>query len=248
MHPAFVRTDHRPFPLPAGEWVGRQSWHDLLFAHWPVPAAVLQEFVPAVLEIQAFEGTSWVGLLPFGMRDVALRGMPALPWLSAFPEINLRLYVEYRGRPGIWFISLDASRALAVWAARTFVHLPYFLAHMKLERAGSCVHYSSVRDKARDAAFEASYWPTGTAREAKKGSLEYFLTERYALYSQAPDGRLWTVDIHHQPWPLQPAAADLRVNTVASAQGLPPLAGTPLLHFSRRQDVATWPPRLASRM
>jgi uncharacterized protein YqjF (DUF2071 family) len=244
VHHVFRRIDHRPFPLPTAPWVGRQSWRDLLFIHWPVPAVTLQSLVPRALRVQEFDGTSWVGLVPFRMYDVAPRGTPALPWLSAFPELNLRLYVEYRGRPGVWFISLDASRTLAVWAAKTFAHLPYFKAHMKIDRSDEEVVYSSSRRGRTTVEFRGRYRPTGPPAEARRGTLEYFLTERYALFSRDTHGRLWTIDVHHLPWPLQSAEADLQINTIASAQGLPATDDRPLLHFSLRQDVATWAPKL----
>jgi uncharacterized protein YqjF (DUF2071 family) len=212
--------------------------------HWPAPAAGLVPFVPASLQIDEHEGTSWIGLVPFEMRDVALRGTPALPWLSTFPEMNLRLYVRHRGRAGVWFVSLDAARLIAVRMARRLAHLPYFLARMQMWVNAPRVTYRSVRAGRDDVAFDATYWPIGSETEASKGSLEGFLTERYALFSQDARGRLWTVDIHHLPWLLQPAAAEIRLNTVATAQGLPPTSERPLLHFSRRQDVATWAPRL----
>jgi uncharacterized protein YqjF (DUF2071 family) len=177
------------------------------------------------------------------MHDVALRGTPALPWLSAFPEMNLRLYVRHQGRPGVWFISLDAARWPVVWTARRFVHLPYFLATMQIRVVDERVTYSSVRRGRDDVALDATYWPIGGASEPRKGSLEYFLTERYALFSRDSRGQLWTVDIHHHPWLLRPAAAEIRRNTVAASQGLPPTSDVPLLHYSHRQDVATWPPR-----
>jgi uncharacterized protein YqjF (DUF2071 family) len=129
--------------------------------------------------------------------------------------------------------------------ARRFAHLPYFLARMQMWVNAPRVTYRSVRTVREDIAFDATYWPIGGQTEARKGSLEYFLTERYALFSQDARGRLWTVDIHHHPWLLQPAAAEVRLNTVAAAQGLPPTSGSPLLHFSLRQDVATWAPRRA---
>src|SRR5262245_23820541 len=116
MHPALSKTDHRPWPLPAGPWLGRMSWCDLLFAHWPVPADALRPLVPAALAIQEYDCTSWVGLVPFRMKDTMVRGLPDLPGLSAFPEMNLRLYVELGGKPGVWFISLDAANPLAVRA------------------------------------------------------------------------------------------------------------------------------------
>ena len=126
MHPSLRQTDHRPWPLPPGPWTWRQQWCDLLFAHWPMPVAALRALVPPVLEIQEFDGTSWVGVVPFHMRGVMRRPLPDLPWVSAFAELNLRLYVVHGGRPGVWFVSLDAANPLAVWAARTFFHLPYF--------------------------------------------------------------------------------------------------------------------------
>src|SRR5262245_20084749 len=117
-HPAFERIDHRPWPLPTAPWIWRQTWHDLLFAHWPVPASALRSLVPDWLTIQEYSGTAWVGLLPFTMTGVTLRGVPSLPAVSHFPEMNLRLYVERDGKPGIWFVSLDAARRSAVYAAR----------------------------------------------------------------------------------------------------------------------------------
>lgn len=134
MHPALTRTDHRPWPLPQRPWLGRQSWRNLLFVHWPVPASVLRPYVPSSLAIDEYEGTSWVGIVPFLMADVMARGVPALPWISSFPELNVRLYVRSGDRPGVWFLSLDATNPLAVWTARKFFHLPYRKAAMRLRR------------------------------------------------------------------------------------------------------------------
>jgi len=248
MHPAFARVDHRPWPLPRRPWIGRQTWHDLLFAHWPVPAAVLRRLVPASLEVQEFEATSWVGVVPFRMSGVMLRGLPSLPWVSAFPELNLRLYVERDGRPGVWFLSLDATQPLAVWAARKFAHLPYFRAKMKLtEHAGEIV-YSSERLGTPPVRFGTRYRPTSEPYEARPGTLERWLTERYCLYSQAPDGSLHRCEIHHVPWPLQRAEATIGLNELGHPHGLA-LDGPPtLLHFARRLDMVAWPlERVAER-
>ena len=111
MHPTLQHTKHRPWPLPAGEWTWRQRWCDLLFAHWPVPAADLRPLVPDGLEIEEHGGTSWVGVVPFRMEGVARRPLPDIPGLSSFPELNLRLYVTRDRRPGVWFLSLDATSA-----------------------------------------------------------------------------------------------------------------------------------------
>lgn len=235
------RVDHRPWPLPARPWAGRQTWLDLLFAHWPVPARELRRFVPEALDIDERDGTSWVGLVPFRMRDVTLRGAPSLPWLSRFAEMNLRLYVTRDDRPGVWFISLDAARKAAVWAARRWFHLPYFHARIAVREEGPRVSYDAARLEG-DAVvrFRARYWPISSPYEAKPGTLEHFLTERYCLYSQAPDGALYRGDVHHQPWPLQHAAAAIEVNDVAGPQGIT-LTGEPaLLHFAKRIDVVVW--------
>ena len=210
MHKAFLRVDHRPWALPRGRWLWRQSWEDLLFAHWPVAASVLQPLVPEGLRIQEYDGTSWVGVVPFRMSGVMRRPLPDLPGLSAFPELNVRLYVEHDGKPGVWFLSLDARNRLAVWAARRFFHLPYFHARMSCEPAGRGLRYVSERIGGPPPAhFRASYEPTGTTYEARPGTLEHFLTERYCLYARAQSGELFRAEVHHRPWPLSAAEAEI---------------------------------------
>jgi uncharacterized protein YqjF (DUF2071 family) len=125
---------HRPWPLPPGGWVMAQIWHDLLFAHWPVPQAVLRPRIPAQLAVDTFDGQGWLGVVPFRMSGVRLRGTPRVPWLSAFPELNVRTYVVADGKPGVWFFSLDAGNAIAVAIARAWFHLPYFRARMSMSR------------------------------------------------------------------------------------------------------------------
>lgn len=242
-HPAFDRTDHRPWALPSARWTWRQRWCDLLFAHWPVETRALRALVPGALEIDEFDATSWVGLVPFRMEGVMRRGLPDLPYVSAFPEMNLRLYVRHRDRPGVWFVSLDATNPLAVWAARRWFHLPYFRATMSVRRRGDAIAYRSERaSTAARVAFEGSYQPLGPPVDAPRGSLEHFLTERYCLYAQDPRGALWRSEVHHAPWPLQAAAASIVENTVGAAQGIP-LDGPPaLLHFARALDVIVYPP------
>src|SRR5437867_2588447 len=101
-------TGHRPWPLPREPWVMAQTWHDLLFAHWPVPAVALRPVIPAFLDVDTFEGEAWIGVVPFRMSGVHPRFVPSLPGLSAFPELNVRTYVTDGERPGVWFFSLDA--------------------------------------------------------------------------------------------------------------------------------------------
>jgi uncharacterized protein YqjF (DUF2071 family) len=123
-------TAHRPWPLPMGSWVMAQTWHDLLFAHWPVDTQRLRTLIPEPLEIDQFDGQAWLAVVPFRMSGIRLRWTPAVPWLSAFPELNVRTYVKSGGRPGVWFFSLDAGNALALAIARAWFHLPYYRARM----------------------------------------------------------------------------------------------------------------------
>lgn len=222
-----------------------QNWHDLLFAHWPVPVSQLRTQIPESLEIDTFGGTGWVGVVPFRMAGVRLRGIPSLLWLSAFPELNVRTYVTAEGKPGVWFFSLDAANAAAVAIARTWFRLPYFRARMSCTNEAGWIKYSSERTDHRGAhaELEGRYRPTGPAMRARLGSLEYFLTERYCLYTADDRGQVIRGEIHHVPWPLQPAEAELAKNTMAEAAGLQLPDVKPLLHFSRELNVVVWQPR-----
>ena len=238
MHPAFSYSDHRPWPYPARRWSWRQSWRDLLFLHWPVAAERLRPLVPSGLEVQEFDGTSWIGIVPFRMAGVMRRPLPDLPWVSAFPELNVRLYVEAEGKPGVWFLSLDATNPLAVWAARRFFHLPYYRARISLHHEDGMIHYDARR-RGGAARFRARYRATGAVYAAPPGSLDAWLTERYCLYAEHPDGTLLRNEVHHAPWPLQPAEAEIERNTMLDAYGIAP-EGSPLCHFARRLDVVVW--------
>jgi uncharacterized protein len=235
-------TAHRPWPMPDAPWVMTQSWHDLLFAHWPVAPDTLRAVVPAQLPLDLFDGRAWIGVVPFHMTNVAPRGVPWWPLTSAFPELNVRTYVTLDDKPGVYFFSLDAGSRIAVATARTLFHLPYHNAAMAVDSQGDDIRYVSRRQAngAPPATFEVRYHPTGPATPPERGSLEYFLTERYCLYTFDRSARVRRLEIHHPPWPLQPAEATIMSNTMASAAGLPVLPGSPLLHFSKRQDVVTW--------
>jgi uncharacterized protein YqjF (DUF2071 family) len=233
---------HRPWPLPSRPWIMRQTWRDLLFAHWPVSPDLLRAQIPAGLTLDRFEGTAWIGIVPFHMTGVTPRGVPALPWVSAFPELNVRTYVTANGKPGVWFFSLDAARAAAVAAARIFFNLPYFTASMQVLVLKDAVDYDSRRKGAPDgrAKFSAQYAPAGALFQPAPGSIEYFLTERYCLYGVTRGRRLFRLDIHHPPWDLREADAVFRRNTMAEAAGIPLPSSAPLLHFSPRQDMVAW--------
>jgi uncharacterized protein YqjF (DUF2071 family) len=189
-----------------------------------------------------FDGSAWIGIVPFHMTNVAPRFVPLLPGLSAFPELNVRTYVTLADKPGVYFFSLDATSALAVRAARLLFHLPYYTADMTVNVHRDVVTYSSKRSLA---ALTASYWPAGAAFNPAPGSLEYFLTERYCLYATDRRGNPRRLDIHHPPWPLQPAGADFAVNTMTAPLGIRLPDAAPVLHFAKRQDMVAFPMRRA---
>src|SRR2546422_7495910 len=230
---------HRPYPPPNGAWAMAQVWHDLLFAHWPVAVQDLRGHVPPQLSLDTFGGSGWVGIVPFRMSGVRPRQLPAVPWLSAFPELNVRTYVTVGGISGVYFFSLDAGNPVAVALGRGIFKLPYFRARMTLRRVDDAVAYTSQRrhSGAPPAELTARSRPTGPVFAAATGSLEWWLTERYSLYTVDARGRAVRTGIHHRQWQLQPAEAAIGRNTMAAAHDLvlPPL--TPLLHFARRQDV-----------
>jgi uncharacterized protein YqjF (DUF2071 family) len=240
-------TAHRPWPLPDGPWIMKQEWHDLLFAHWAVRAEVLRPLIPRPLEIDTFGGQAWLGVVPFRMRGVRIRGTPAIPGFSRFPELNVRTYVVRDGKPGVWFFSLDAANAVAVWGARTLFHLPYFSAGMRCAENDGWVRYESQRKDRRgsSASLRARYRAIGGIFHAQSGSIEHFLAERYCLYTTDAKGHIIRCEIHHAPWPLQLGEAEFQENSMAAATGITIADRTPeLLHFSRHQEVLVWAPYL----
>jgi len=219
----------------------KQIWHDLLFAHWPLPLALLRPLVPPQLALDTFDGDCWIGVVPFRMIGIRGRGLPALPGLSCFPELNVRTYVTHGSKAGVYFFSLDAANLPAVWAARKFYHLPYFHAEMSCEDRDGTIQYSSRRHRA-PAEFRGSYRPTAAVQPSANGSLQHFLTERYCLYTTHQDC-VYRGEIHHLPWPLQQAEAEMEANTVAAAAGVSLPGTAPSLLFARRLEVLIWPLR-----
>jgi uncharacterized protein YqjF (DUF2071 family) len=222
-------TQHRPYPVSERPWLMGQTWLDLLFVHWRVPHDLLRPHVPGRLELEEHDGSAWIGLTPFRVTGLRLRGAPPLPLLSSFLELNCRTYVRGDDRPGIWFFSLDASSRAAVAAARRTYRLPY--RHAQIEAGSDSFH----ADTEGGGSFRTRYHGVGTPAPAEPATLEYFLAERYCLY--AGDGEL-RAEIHHAPWPLQPAEADTEHRGIAPVE----LEGEPIYHYARRQDVLIWSP------
>ena len=221
-----------------------QNWGKLLFIHWAINAELLRPLIPTQLSIDTLDGKAWIGVVPFTMWGIRASCLPPIPGTSAFHELNVRTYVHSKGVPGVWFFSLDAANSLAVWGARTFYHLPYFNAEMSLEQQGSRIEYSSKRQDARGAAAELrAVWTIGEPLpRAQPGSIEFFLTERYCLYSHHRD-QLYRSRIFHQPWPLQSATLDSYQSTMIESSGIEEPTAEPLLHYAESLGVDIWPLR-----
>ena len=235
---------HRPWPPPSAPWVMAQRWLDLLFAHWRVDPAALRPFIPPGLELDTYDGSAWLAVVPFRMDRIRARGLPPLPGLSAFVELNLRTYVARDGKPGVWFLSLEATHPLAVRFARRTFHLPYMDAEMACEAGGDGIRYRSERIHRGEppAAFRGRYGPAGAVFTAAPGTLEHWLTERYCLHAADEEGRLLMGEIHHAPWPLQPAWAEIAENTMAEPFGIALHRPPDSLLFARAIVVALWWP------
>ena len=252
-HPApAASAAHRPWPLPGGPWLHAQRWQGLLFAHWPLPPATLRPLLPPGLALDTFDGQAWLGVVPFYLSGLRLRGVPAVPGLSSFPEVNVRTYVHAGGKAGVFFLSLDAGNPFAAAGGRA-LSLPYYFAAASIARRGAdgTVAYASRRllpaapgpARPAPAEFRATYRPSGPVAPAASGTLDHWLTERYCLYSVDRRERVRRLEVHHAPWPLQPATAEVAANTLAAAHGirLPPVPAR--LHYAHRLDVVGWAPR-----
>ncbi|RSK36331.1 DUF2071 domain-containing protein [Hymenobacter metallilatus] len=224
----------------------RQRWSNLLFAHWPLPPEVLHPYLPPRLELDLYEGQAWLGVVPFTMSHIRPLGLPAVPGLSALHELNVRTYARLDGVPGVWFLSLDATQPLGVWAARTLFHLPYLHARMQLTGSGGTLRATAERTHrgAPAATFAAAWTPGAALPLAQPGSLAHFLTERYQLYTAGPSVRpgqhssiIWRGRLWHAPWQLRTATLQHWSSTLIESHGLPTPVGPPLLYAADALDV-----------
>jgi len=229
---------HRPWPVPTRPWRMARTSERLLFAHWRADLDAVRALVPEGLEVDVRDGSAWLGVTPFRVEALRLRGLPPLPVLSSFLELNVRTYVTAGGKPGIWFLGLDASGGLAVEGAKRLYHLPYRHARMSMEERDGWIAFDGTRIGDRERRLHARYRGEGRFFRSEPGSLEEFLVERYCLYAE-DGGRLCRAEIHHEPWSLQTAEAEL-----AELSVIPPelaVEGEPLLHLAARQDALVWP-------
>lgn len=220
----------------------RMNWHDLLFMHWPVSEKQIQRHLPQGLEVDTFDGQAWIGIVPFWMSGVAVRWTPNLPYLSRFPELNVRTYVTINGKPGVWFFSLDATNPIAVRGARVLFNLPYMDAKIDVERKSDWFSYKSHRTHRgeKPAKLECEYRPLGTSFEASPDTLEHFLTARYCMYMADRKSRVYRGEIDHEPWQLRDAQAIVQCNTMTEGLGIDLPESAPLCHFACKTKVVAW--------
>lgn len=207
-----------------------QRWRRLTFLHWRYNPERVEPLIPAPLKLDVFDGAAWIGLVPFEIVDLRPPFLPALPWISRFPETNVRTYVRGpNGERGVWFFTLEAERLIAVLTARACYHLPYRWAAMKVSQTGNVVRYTSERRQSFGQGRTDIVIEPG--QPVRSGQLENFLTAQFRLYAVC-GRRLFTAPIEHHPWPLQRAEVRRLDENLISSCGLSSPEGSPLAHYS----------------
>jgi uncharacterized protein YqjF (DUF2071 family) len=242
-------TEHRPWPVPSRPWIMTQTWHNILFAHWPCPPELLRPLLPEELSLDTFDGQAWVGIVTFRMTGIRLRGFPLIPIIERFPEINVRTYVSLNNRPGVCFLSLDADNPVATAIAKPWFRLAYRNARIDFEMDGDMIKFKSVRTErgAPEAGFAATYRPVSDAHTFAVGTLENWLTERYCYYAPDRYGDLYCGEVHHAQWPLQQAEVNIAANSMALSHGIHLPDSEPLLHYAHYVKALIWNARRTTR-
>ena len=229
-------------PFKVARPVMRQTWTELSFLHWPLEPAKVRPLVPAALDLDLYDGAAWVGLVPFLIEDLTLPKAPAVPWLSNFPETNVRTYVtDQNGGRGVWFFSLDAARLIAVLGARAMYGLPYYWARMNVVPSNDSIRYFSRRYSGSHAHTEIEIAKGPPV--AKPSELEIFLTARFRLYALRGK-RLVKAEIEHQPWQLHQSVVSTLNQSLVTTAGFPGLGIPPFAHFGGRVDVRVGRPQI----
>lgn len=227
---------------PDGVPLMHQTWGKLLFMHWRIEEKLLRPLIPQALEIDTFDGTAWIAVTPFTMWDIRAFPpfLPPVPGLSSMHELNVRTYVHYDGVPGVWFFSLDCNSAAAVLAARNLYVLPYYNADIEIEQKQNTIEYELDRTEGAKASYRGSWTIGETLPYSHPGSLTFFLTERYCLYTE-DEGQVYRARIYHDPWPLKEVSLKTFASTMIESHGLPTPEGDPVLHYNEEISVEIWP-------
>jgi uncharacterized protein len=233
-------------PLPRAPWVCFMTWRNLFFASWPTPAELVRPKVHPRLELDTFDGTAWVTMVAMEATDVHYRGVPPIPGLNSFRELNLRTYVKVNGRPGVTFLSIECSAAVVDWMSIHFFGIPYFRARVVGIEQDHRLRIATERTQAGKppAAFWGSFRAFGETSSSSSGSLEGFLLERYSSFFVQND-TIYHGEIRHPQWLLQKAEADIDFNSIPHAVGLA-LPEKPFhTAFVSRTDTLVWLPARA---
>lgn len=230
-------TNHRPWPLPESRWKYYQEWNKSLFMHWTVDPAIIEPLIPADITLDLFEGKAWVSVVAFTMQKIRPRHLPFFKPISDFHEINVRTYVTKNNKPGVYFINIEAQKAVSVFLSRNISGLPYEKAVMhRKEQPALCIYTSSNLPKKFHLHAEYEI----TKKDITKTPLDLFLTERYCLYVPVQN-QFYRYNIHHVAWPLQ--AVTIHKLTLQYQIGhfwvnsnTPPL----LSHYSEGVKVVAW--------
>lgn len=224
--------------LKKDQWLMRQTWEHLVFIHWPVSASFLESIIPFPLKPDTYNGEAWIGIVPFKVSHMRVRGLPEVPLLSKMTQINVRTYVTYKGTPGVYFFSLDVNHFPSMLMARSFLHLPYLNASISLKKEKQVwqLHFQRRHRGAPPVYCELNYWPEPEIFFSKKGSIEHWLTERYTLFAPVR-GHLYRGDLRHLPWPLQKAQCELPHDTLTAIYKRPKQSYQWLAHYSENMEA-----------
>ncbi len=235
-----MRSDHLPFAMPDRPFALSQEWRHLTFMHWEVDVEKLQPHIPEGLEIDLFEGKAYVGTIPFLMKNVRPRLLPAVPGISTFPEFNIRTYVVKNGKPGVLFLTLDAQSRITCYHAPRKYGLPYRYAKCNISTKDGIYKWNSKR-KSDGAVLSGECRPKGDLMQAEKGSLEEFLFERYSLYTNHRN-KIHMAYTQHNPWQYKEGEVEITDNSLTESYDLGIDVLKPeYVHISDGVHVHTWP-------
>lgn len=240
MHDTFLHLRHRPFPLPSSSWVIAQTWSNVLFMHWPVQLEAIKPFLPSSLQVDLYEGKAWIGIVHFKVSNMHFRGLPSIPLLRSFLQLNVRTYVMYKGVPGVYFFNLDVNHLPSVMGARFFYSLAFRQSNMAAVVKNSCHFQSFYSFGQKREELDIFYQPVSHPYFADKGTFDYWASERYCLFTKRRN-ELYRGDIHHTRWTLQKAEATIIRNTMASFLPHNYFQQEPILHFSQEKKAFFWP-------
>jgi uncharacterized protein len=228
----FSKNDHRPLPMPKGNWIIYQKWHKVLFLHWSVLPGLLKQFIPGELEVHLFKGQAWVSLVVFRLTNVRPRYLPPVPYISNADEINIRTYVKFRGKPGIYFLSMELGKSISNLLAKYLTGLPYRYS----DTENTTMRYRSWNKEFRD---EIDIEYEIKNKILNKSELDQWLTERYALFQNNGKHTIIEYEIHHYEWPLY--GASLKRNHIRYDRFGSLIHKEPEhLHYSSGVEVLTW--------